>query len=252
MRRGRYIMFNSTTRKKNARKVKKAWQNLAGAWTVSLNAKKLLDNDANNSERQKAYVKHQRNFNKMFKKFMKIAIELGVDEEFFTMQEVQQITAYVNDHKHMVGHNYDEGDNSNRENGFVHNPYHTLKGKFFQQTIKPMIRKAIYAAHAYWLARYSKDAFVYDDVRLKAVDEFTKKFIDDHMAEHEGAAYKIEFMHHLRDIVCGMVKEDPFYTSPFWVFINEFVKEFPGGFEMTEAEIYNWETHHHGKVDTDD
>jgi hypothetical protein len=246
------MMLNHNTRKKNAKKVKKAWQNLANAREASLNAKKLLDNDAGNSDRQKAHAKQRRNFNSVFEKFMKTTIELGIDEEFFTMHEVQQITAYVNDYKHMVGHNYDEGDNSNRENGFVHNPYHTLKGKFFQHTIKPMIRKAIYGAHAYWLAKYSEDAFVYDDARLKAVDEFTKKFIDAHMAESDGAAYKIEFMHNLRDIVCGMVKEDPFYTSPFWMFINEFVKEFPDGFEMTEAEIYNWEAHHHGRISTDD
>lgn len=241
--------LNHTTRKKNAKKVKKAWQNLANVREASLNAKKLLDNDVDNSDRQKAHAKQRREFNKVFEKFMKIAIELGVDEEFFTMQEVQQITAYVNDYKYMVGHNYAEDDNSNRENGFVHNPYHTLKGKFFQHTIKPMIRKAIYGAHAYWLAKYSKDAFVYDDARLKAVDEFTKKFIDEHMAYRD---HQLEFMHNLRDIVCGMVKEDPFYTSPFWMFINEFVKEFPDGFEMTEAEIYNWEAHHHGGISTDD
>lgn len=172
-------MLNHNTRKKNAKKEKKAWQNLANAREASFNAKKLLDND-------------------------------------------------------------------------VGNPYHTLKGKFFQNAIKPMIRKAIYGAHAYWLAKYDKDVFVYDDARLKAVDEFTKKFIDDHMAESDGAAYKIEFMHNLRDIVCGMVKEDPFYTSPFWMFINEFVEEFPDGFKMTDAEIYNWEAHHHGKINTDD
>ena len=245
-------MLNHITRKKNAKKVKKAWQNLVNAQEASRNSKKLLDSDVGNPDRQKAHAKQRKEFNKAFEKFMKIAIKLGIDEEFFTMQEVQQITAYVNDYKHMVGRNYDEGDNSNRENGFVYNPYHTLKGKFFQHTIKPMIRKAIYGAHAYWLAKYSKDAFVYDDVRLKAVDEFARKFIDDHMAESDGAAYKIEFMHNIQDIVCGMVKEDPFYTSPFWMFINEFVKEFPNGFEMTEAEIYNWETYHHGGIGADD
>ena len=237
--------LSPSVRKKNAKKVRKAWKNLVDAQAASVSAKKQLDNDANNPEKQKAYSKQRGNFHKVFAKFMRIAIDYGVDEEFFTMSEVQQITAYVNDYKHMVGHNYADGDNSNRANGFKENPYHTLKGRFYQCTIKPMIRKAIYGAHAYWLSRYDADAFVYDDPRLKAVDEFTKNFIDMHMAHME---YKIEFMHMLRDIVCGMVKEDPFYTSAFWMFINAFVKEFPDGVDVTEAEAYNWEEHHGGKA----
>ena len=204
--------LNYNARKKNAKKVRNAWEKM------NRNAMK-------------------------FEKFMKIAIDYGVDPEFFSMDEVKQITEFVNARKHFVGYNYQEGDNSNRERGFKHNPYHTLKGKFYQNTIKPLIRKAIYAAHAYWLSKYDDDAFVYDDPRLKSVDEFTKTFIDEHVQD---AAYKTEFMHMLRDIVCGMVKEDPYYTSMFWMFCNRFIKEYPDGFEMTEAEIENWERVHNG------
>ena len=206
-------------RKKGARAVKTAW-------------KKIL-RDPTPQKR------------KPFSKFMKIVDKYGIDPDFFSMKEVQELTKFVDDNEYLV-HNVEDGDNSNRRM-FKHSPYHTLKGRFYQRTIKPMIRKAIYAAHALWISRYDKDAFVYDDPRLKDVDEFMRKFIDDHMAETERAVHKLEFMHNIQDIVFGMVKEDPFYASAFWAFCNEFVKRYPDGFEMTAMEMHNWEAHHHGK-----
>jgi len=176
-------------------------------------------------------------------KFMKIATKYGVDPEFFSMDEVKQITEFVNDRKHLYGDNYIDGDNSNREQGFKHNPTHTMKGRFYQHAIKPMIRKAIYMAHGWWIAKYDADAFVYDDSRLKSVDDFAKAFIDEHVQD---AAYKTEFMHMMRNIVCGMVKEDPYYTSMFWMFCNRFVEEYQNGFEMTDPELENWRRAHNG------
>ena len=209
-----------SARKKNYRKVKTAWD-------------KFL--------RDKSIHKVA-----TFSKFMKTVDKYGIDPDFFTMQEVTDITQVVDDNEYLI-HSVEDGDNKNRQM-FKHNPYHTLKGKFYQHTIKPMIRKAISGAHTYWIAKYDKDAFVYDDPRLQAVDEFTRDFIDAHMAENDGGAmYKIKFMHQIQDILFGMVKEDPFYTSAFWMFCNEFVEEFPDGFEMIESEKYNWEAHHHGK-----
>ena len=206
-------------RKKNYRKVKTSWE------------KFLRDTSP-----------HKRN---TFAKFMKIVDKYGIDPDFFTIKEVNAITQVVDDNEYLV-HNVEEGDNSTRKM-FKHNPTHTLRGRFYQFTVKPMIRKAISAAHSYWISRYDKDAFVYDDPRLKDVDEFTRNFIDKHMAESDGAAYKIEFMHDIQDVLFGMVKEDPFYAAAFWAFCNEFVKRYPDGFEMEDSEVYNWEAHHHGK-----
>ena len=213
------IELSAVERKKNYRKVKTAWD------------KFLRDKSPRKA--------------KTFSKFMKTVDTYGIDPDFFSMQEVQDITQVVNDNKYIV-HNVEEGDNSTRSM-FKHNPYHTLKGRFYQHTIKPLIRKAIYGAHAYWIAKYDNDAFVYDDPRLKDVDDFTRKFIDDHMAETERAVHKLEFMHNIQDILFGMVKEDPFYASAFWAFCNKFVKRYPDGFVMTEMEMHNWEAHHHGK-----
>ncbi len=211
-------------RKANYRKVKTAWE------------KFLRDKSL-----------HKR---RTFSKFMKNVDKYGVDPDFFTLQEVKDITQVVNDNEYLV-HTVEDGDNSTRKM-FKHNPYHTLKGRFYQFTIKPMIRKAIDGAHAYWIAKYDKDAFVYDDPRLKDVDKFTRNFIDFHMAENATTAlYKLDFMHKIRDILFGMIKEDPFYASAFWAFCNAFVKRYPVGFEMTESEIHNWEAHHHGKDNAD-
>ena len=204
-------------RKKNARRLKVAWGKL---------------------KRSKGPAERQQTF----PKFMKVVDKYGIDPEFFTMAEIQDITKVVNDNEYLIRPPV-EGDNSTREQ-FKHNPYFTLKGRFYQTVIKPMIRKAIHGAHTYWISKYDKDAFVYDDPRLQAVDELLKTFIDDHMAHRE---YKLEFMHEIRDIVFGVVKEDPYYASAFWVFCNKFVKKFPDGFEMNESEIHNWETHHAAK-----
>jgi hypothetical protein len=56
-------------------------------------------------------------------------------------------------------------------------------------------------------------------------------------------------MHQIRHIILFMAKEDPFYTCTLKDFINRFVVEFAGGFELTESERLNLDLYHVGTRD---
>lgn len=176
-------------------------------------------------------------------KLAKIIDECGIDPEFWTLQEQQNLTKFMSKSKIMIGPQYEKGDNTNRSTGFLHSPYFTVKGKFFQNTIKPMIRKAIHMSEWWIINKYDKDAFVYDDLRLKRLDDFLNVYIEKHFRHVE---YKIDFMHQIRHIVIFIAKEDPYYTNVFFDFINKFVVEFKDGIELTEKERTTFEIWHVG------
>lgn len=179
-------------------------------------------------------------------KLAKIIDECGIDPEFWTLPEQQNLTKFMSKSKIMIGPQYEEGDNSNRSTGFLHSPYFTVRGKFFQHTIKPMIRKAIHMSEWWIINKYDKDAFVYDDPRLKDIDDFLNDYVEKHFCH---AYYKVEFMHQIRHIVIFIAKEDPYYTNVFFDFINKFVAKYPTGFKMTEKEIKTFDVWHIGDQD---
>lgn len=166
----------------------------------------------------------------------------GIDPLVWNMAEQKELTGFLNLEKKLL-HPYDDGNNETRESGFKHNPYNTVKGKFFQQTIKKTIMKSLQLTEWGIINKYDKDAFVYDDTRLKRIDEFTEDYINKHFVFRE---YQSEVMHQLRHIVYFIAKEDPYYTNAFFDFINKFTAEFKDGFELTEKEQETFDKWHVG------
>lgn len=144
---------------------------------------------------------------------------------------------------HLTDRNYEDGDNSDRKDGFTFSPYHHVLGKFFQNDIKIIIRKALETAEWWIVRKYDKDAFVYDAKWLQHLDKFTKDYIEERF---QHAQYKLDFMHQIRHIILFIAKEDPFYTCILKDFINRFVVEFADGFELTESERFNLDSYHVG------
>lgn len=174
-------------------------------------------------------------------RMFKIINDCGYDSDYWTLAEQQNLTDFIDKNRRLVESQYD--DNSNRDKGSTHNPYFTSKGKLFHTTVKQSIRKSIDLA--VWLIKnkYDENAFVYDDPRLKDLDDFLNEFIE---ARFQHRSYKIKLMHQIRHIVCFMIKEDPYYTSVAWDGMNQFIKRYPNGFELTKSEQFNLDNYHVG------
>lgn len=127
------------------------------------------------------------------------------------------------------------------------NVYHSMKGKFYQRVIKKALFAAINMVHNYTIERYNKDQFIYDDVRLKRIDSFAKKYVDENFRESKG--YKDTFMKKIIDITLGTIaKEDIYYRARMFDMINKFIKEFGkdgnDAFELTQIERENIDRWH--------
>ena len=125
-----------------------------------------------------------------------------------------------------------EGNNKTRI-GFKYNPYHHVKGKFMQGITKTAVKSAINFAHAYILKHYDREAFVYDDARLKKIDEYCKEFININF--QNAYPYKKDFMDKIVNIILFFAKEDIFYTSRWLKMINGL----PQGHKLTKEEEEN-------------
>ena len=125
-----------------------------------------------------------------------------------------------------------EGNNKTRI-GFKYNPYHHVKGKFMQGITKTAVRSTINFAHAYILKHYDKEAFIYDDERLKKIDEYCKRYIDKNF--QHAYPYKSDFMIKIIDIILFFAKEDIYYTARWLDMINGL----PRGHELTKEEKEN-------------
>lgn len=136
--------------------------------------------------------------------------------------------------------NYPKGDNSTRQAGFTHNPRH-YKGQYFQKFLKPAITKLIDMVHGGLKRIYDPDIYKFDDSRLQDIDAFTKDFIYNNFADDPA---KIDRMNKIADIILGIMKEDPFYSSAGLWFFNCFIKQFPNGFELSQAQKDNREMAH--------
>lgn len=124
-------------------------------------------------------------------------------------------------------------DNNKTSVGFRFNPYHHVKGKLMQGVGKTAVKSAINFAHALILKHYSKDAFIYDDNRLKKIDTFCKRYIDTNF--QHAYPYKADFMNKIIDIILFFAKEDIYYTARWLDMINGL----PRGHELTEMEKEN-------------
>lgn len=127
-------------------------------------------------------------------------------------------------------------------NGFLYNCYTHPMGRFFQNTVKNGILAIIHRIHAKDILRYDKQAYVYDDPRLKKLDEIITRSvnltIDDKDRER-----KREILLSCKDICLFMLKEDIYYRPRVLRAIVEATKEIVANeallSSLTEAEAYN-------------
>lgn len=133
--------------------------------------------------------------------------------------------------------------NNNSRNHLKYDCGNHPKGKILASIIKPSILAAISLAHSYWVKKYDKDAFVYDDLRLIALDKFLKEYISENLTQGGyDNNYKGKFMFKLVDIFCGLCKEDIYYRSRIFDLINKFTGRIV--FQLTTEEMANIEQWH--------
>lgn len=178
----------------------------------------------------------------------KFGIECVQLERGFDVADIKILTQ-IKETAHLTEREYGKGDNSNRDRGFTHSPYHAIAGRFFQFEIKGLIRKSLDTIEWWIEHKYDRDAFVYDAEWLNRLDKFT----DDYIVERfQQAEYKLRIMHQIRHIALFMGKEDPFYTcilKEFCVRIAEFVMANKALFELSESEQYNLNKFHVGTTE---
>lgn len=124
--------------------------------------------------------------------------------------------------------------------GFLFSPYFHKKGLFFQNVIKKGITKTINLTYNQILRFYDKDAFVFEDPRLKTLRNFCKTYVATYYAEEARGGtgiIKLTFMYQFFDIMLFLMKEDIFYRPRFFEFLNNV----PRGWDLSEAEIKNLE-----------
>ena len=129
-------------------------------------------------------------------------------------------------------------DNNKTSVGFRYNPYHHVKGKFMQGVIKTAVKSAINFAHAQIIKHYDRNAFMYDDPRLKRIDEYCKRYINENF--QNSYPYKCDFMEKIVDIILFFAREDIYYTARWLDMINRL----PRGHELTEQEKANIKKYH--------
>jgi hypothetical protein len=129
---------------------------------------------------------------------------------------------------------YPENDNRSRT-GFLFDPYHHEKGKFFQHVTKKAILRSIAFAHKWFIQYYDTDAYVYDDPRLGGLNDLLQAYMDLHFADE----YTHDFMPKVVDIILAIMKEDIRYRARFFDIINKIIEYYPKGFTLTENEKDN-------------
>jgi len=133
-----------------------------------------------------------------------------------TLQELRQKLAdggsdlKVYDKRSERNVNYPDGNNESR-NGFIFNPGFHPKGQFFQNVIKKAILAAINFAHSAIVKNYDREAYLYDDSRLRDLNIFLRKYIDANFQDSK--PYKSDFMLKLVDILLFLMKEDVYYRA---------------------------------------
>lgn len=94
----------------------------------------------------------------------------------------------------------------------------SVKGKTFQHVLKPAIIKVINKMHSWICGEWDREAYVYDDPRMKVLDDNVHTFIDSYF-DHEDR--KLDFMHKAADIGLFMLKEDVYYRARIFKMLNK-------------------------------
>ena len=127
-------------------------------------------------------------------------------------------------------------------NGFLYNCYTHPLGRFFQNTIKHGILSIIHRIHDKEIPRYDKEAYVYDDPRLRFLDALITKVVEDQIADQDHDR-KQEILLNCKDICLFMLKEDVFYRPRILQAMVDAAKEIVANEELltavTEYERYN-------------
>lgn len=127
-------------------------------------------------------------------------------------------------------------------NGFLYNCYTHPMGRFFQNTVKNGILAIIHRIHEKDIKRYDKQAYIYDDPRLRKLDQIIKEAIDEVIADKDRER-KRGILKDCADICLFMLKEDIFYRPRILQasvkIAEEIIKNKDLFNSLTEAEAYN-------------
>jgi hypothetical protein len=136
-----------------------------------------------------------------------------------------------------------EGNNKSREAGFLWNCYKNPMGRFFQETIKNSIVRAIEIVHGKkGILRYDRQAYVYDDARLKLLEQEISLLIEKYVVDPVLPARerKRAMLNQIKDIALFVAgKEDIYYRShgiPLLLEFAHFMVDNEQVFQLTEAE----------------
>ena len=124
---------------------------------------------------------------------------------------------------------YPAGDNRTRSSFTWH--VNSKKGRVFQSVLKPAIIAMIGKMHKWVLKSWDPEGFQYDDPRLQYLDENLHGFIDEYF-DHEQR--KLDFMNKAADIGLFLLKEDKYYCSRAFHFLNQLPI-----FELDSSEVVN-------------
>lgn len=164
---------------------------------------------------------------------------------------------------------YPVGDNRSRESGFTNNPREHPLGIVYQVYIKGAIKQFIFLGYGItralygkdkagrfkrWVLRrfltlapgmieyanktmqtsYDKDAFVFEDPFLIAVRDLAYEHIEKNFQWDDGTIAPL--LHKGTDMLLAHLKEDMPYRAKAKLFLNDLIKRYPNGFELTFAE----------------
>jgi hypothetical protein len=128
-------------------------------------------------------------------------------------------------------------------NGFLYNCYTHPMGRFFQETIKRGLETIIRRIHDKEIPRYDKQAYVYEDVRLKAINDLLKGMMVKHIDDNDTARKHAVFGDFI-DIILFMMKEDVFYRARVMKSLEDLALAYesaPDLFALTPEEQYNYQ-----------
>lgn len=134
------------------------------------------------------------------------------------------------------------GNNKSRI-GFIHNPYVSAMGRFFQNTIKHGMWSIIHRIHDKEIPRYEKTCYKYDDPRLKNLETILKKSIMKHVDDNDRDR-KQKLASDVTDIVLFLCKEDVFYRARLLMILKDLaadVQAHPELYELDTFEQYNYD-----------
>lgn len=110
---------------------------------------------------------------------------------------------------------YPIGDNTSRSN-FTYG-VENKKWQIMHKVLKPAILVTVEKMHKWIVGEWDKDAFVYDDPRLQALDDSMSELIKE-LFDHKD--YKLNLMNNGADILLFILKEDIYWRPRIFAFLN--------------------------------